>query len=239
MFVIGMRQLIGAIVILLAASSTTSQEPDKGSGAALIPFADSLHAQGIDTSRISLIAALRNSDPQVRSLAALQLAQDHDTKSVHVIENALKVEKDTEARITIAGALRSLHDPNGVAYLQTMCSDTSVSINVLVRVVQDLTRYSESTALCADRVLSFLDSHNDSDSKQQVLWTLAGLYPSASPNQADRIVRLLQDLLVDQSSTVRMQAGDALVQIGSPSSMIALRSAISKEQDSQVRSHLQ
>jgi len=59
----------------------------------LVPFSVALCEHGIDTSEPSLIAALKNSDPEVRSLAAAELAEKHDDLVKPAIENSLSRDK--------------------------------------------------------------------------------------------------------------------------------------------------
>jgi hypothetical protein len=58
----------------------------------LMPLSVALCEHGIDTSEPSLVAALKNSDPEARSLAAAELAENHDDLAKPAIENALSAE---------------------------------------------------------------------------------------------------------------------------------------------------
>src|SRR5450631_1401775 len=78
---------------------------------------ESLRDHGIEVSQPSLIAALKEGDPKVRVLAALELAEIGDSDAIQFIEQALSIEKNSSARIGIASALVSLHDPKGVENL--------------------------------------------------------------------------------------------------------------------------
>lgn len=209
-------------------------------GQPLTSFADFLHSRGIALSEPSLLNALANSDPKVRSVAALTLAQDHDYDAVSSIKSALASESNPSTQIAMAEALRGLHDPQGIAFLQAMCNDRSLSLSNLVNVVQHLNMIGESSQLCADRILRDLASaSNSSEAREIALPALPDMYQWVSPEQAGQIVTTLENMLGDRSPYVRMEAGHSLVRINSYSSASALRSAISKATDPVVRSSLQ
>jgi HEAT repeat protein len=206
----------------------------------LTPFADSLRSRGIEISKPSLISALRNPDPEIRSLAALKLAEDHDSDTLPLIVRALSVEEVQTARTGISSALWSLlGNPKGLAYLQRMCSDSSLSINVIVDVVHTLNVVNKSSAQCAGFILGYLDSHDDSESRLSLLRALSAMYRWVPQDQAGRMAEMLQDMLGDKNPSIRMDAGHALVEISLGSSTEAHRSAISRENDPVVRSSLQ
>ena len=235
---VGIRTTVCAMAILFAMSPVSAQNVSPASSGALKSFAESLHARGIAVSEPSLIAALRNLDAEVRSLAALKLAEDHDADAIPSIENALSIETVASARIGIASALWSLQDPKGAVYLQGMCSDSSLSIYVIVDVVRGLSNINESSAPCAGIILSYLDSHRDSETRSSVLWTLSEMYKWVPQNKASQIAGILQAMLSDEAPYVRLQASHALVEIGLRPSAQAIRDAISREKDPMVRASL-
>lgn len=202
-------------------------------------LADSLRSKGIDLSRPSLLAALRNSDPQVRGLAAMKLAENHDSEAVPAIKNALAVETSPSARIDFGLALWTIKDPDGIVTLRAMCSDASLSIDAIVEVVQELSMIHESSQPCASPVLAFLDSHRDSESRLRSLFALPDLYPWVTPRQAENILQMLVGMLTDEDPAVRMQTAQSLVQIGMPSFEAPIRAQMLRETDPVVRSSLE
>jgi HEAT repeat protein len=239
MWIGSIKSLIGVTVCILLLSSATAQNAARSVNGPLTSTADSLRALGIDLSESSLIAALRNGNPEIRSLAALQLAGDHDFDAILPIEDALSIEANTRSRIGMAQALWSLHDPKGVASLQELCSTVALPIDDLVEVVQSLNNLNESSGTCAAPIFEYLDSHNDSESRLRVLPAVPDLYRWVPRDQTERIVRELRNMLVDSDGAVRMQASDGIVQIGLRSAGDALRAAIAQEQNPDIRSHLQ
>lgn len=222
----------GILVLLLFVRAAQSS-----GGGPLTSFADSLRAHGIGLSQPALIDALRNSDPEIRAVAALKLDEDHDSASVAPIEDALATETDPRTRIAMAEALWGLHDPTGLASLQAMCTDESLSIFDIVEVAQHLGLIGESSAACASPILTYLDP--TTDRRQVVLPALPDLYRWVPSRQAAQIISNLQDMLTDEDGTVRMEASHALAQIGSRGSIEALSKAIAQENDPSVQASLE
>src|SRR5271166_5133596 len=113
--------LIEIILCSCVATSLMAQNGDISSSDRGKTSAEELKSYGIELSERSLLAALRNSNPRVRVLAAHQLQSDHDTDAIPAIDSALSAEKDPRAGVGIATALSALHDPRGTVYLQEMC----------------------------------------------------------------------------------------------------------------------
>ncbi|RZU43082.1 hypothetical protein BDD14_4702 [Edaphobacter modestus] len=109
-----------------------------------MPFSVTLCEPGVDASEPSLIAALKNSNPEVRSLAAAELAEKHEDLAKPAIENALSAETNTRARIDIAASLVSMSDPVG--------AKTGISTAVLLHM--NVWRESEDLTLLSPVVLS-------------------------------------------------------------------------------------
>jgi HEAT repeat protein len=229
------KPLIKALASLVVGYSAIAQSPNASASGPLISFSDSLHSRGVETSRSSLIAALRNSDPEIRSLAALKLSEDHDADAVPFIETALSIEKNPRTRIDIASALWSLQDPKGISSLHAMCSDASLPIDLVVDVVQKLNMLGESSGPCVGTILAFVKLHRDSQSRSKVLPALPDIYNGASQEQAALILGSLQAMLRDNTPYVRMEASHALIQIGTPPSVEAVRQAALREEDPAVR----
>lgn len=241
------RMLLSLVICLLALSPAVAQKTTSETTpivqqprGALESVSDALRARGIGTSEPSLISALLNKDQLVRSLAALQLAQDHDYAAIPSIKAALKVESNPKARIAMSEALWGLHDPKGLPSLQAMCTDPFLSIYDLVDVVQHLATIGESSEACATPIIRYLKQFGGStEANEIVLPALPDLYKWVSPNQAGRIVSALQEMLSDRDGSVRIRASHGLVQIRSRSSIAVLRDAASRETDPVMRSALE
>jgi HEAT repeat protein len=205
----------------------------------LLPFADTLRARGISTAEPSLIQAMRNEDPEIRIVAALELAEDRHEDAVPLIEEAFSHESVPKVQIGIATALLSLGDPRGLQHLHGMCADGSLSIDDVGDVVRNLAIMKDSTASCLDPALGFLGSHCDSESRLRAMWMLPDLYASAPPAERSRISGMLEDMLNDPDPAVRLTASNSLAQANIATSMPSLRMAIANEADATVRAGLE
>lgn len=223
----------------LAYSLATAQNAGVRSDGKLVSLSESLRNRGIDLSPPSLIAALHNVDPEIRSLAALKLAEDQQAQAATLIADALALEKNAKSRIAMSEALWTLNDPRGLAALQGMCTDRSLQIDAVIEAVQHLNILGESSVGCAGPVFEYLDSHPGTASRRRVLPALICMYKWVTPAQAGRIAQELQSMLSDPEPYLRMAASDAVAQANVRSAADALRAEISKEENPEVRSHLQ
>jgi HEAT repeat protein len=237
----GITRLIRLAILAFSMALALGVSPHRANagGSPLTSLADALRAKGIDLSRPSLLDALHNSDPEVRGLAANKLAENHDAEALSAIKEALSVETNPRARINFGLALWTLHDPGGLTLLHAMCAEPSLSIDTIVAVVQELSVMNESTEPCVKPVLTFLDTHLDSESRARSLFALPDLYPWATPVQAEAILRMLLGMLSDGDPYVRMQTAQSLVQIGLPSSAGPIRAQMLRETDPNIRDSLQ
>jgi hypothetical protein len=203
--------------------------------------AEVLRAYGIELSEPSLVAALSNPNARIRMNAAMQLAADNDSSAIPSIEGALSSEKDPMTRVAIAGALASLGDQKGSASLQAMCADSDTPIRAVIYAVQMLQMLDQSRAECTGNILNAINNPRDRDYRDVTITLLAPMYNQVPREEANRIVNTIQKLLSDraQQPSVRLAAGQALAEIGSPSSVAVVRSAIEREEDPTVRSSLQ
>lgn len=204
-------------------------------------FAEALQAHGIDTSYPSLIAALKNSDPVVRSLAAHELAEKHDYSDKAAIENALSLETNSSAKAGIASALVAMGDRVGANALESMCTDASLPVEDLVRVTQQIEagQRSHPTLLsagrCAEAVLGALDHASEEWEKRQLVSVLPPMVKDVPREQADRMAAEAESLLSAKDPSTRLSASEALGEMGSTASIPALRAAIQNEPDPNIR----
>jgi hypothetical protein len=205
------------------------------SGGGLMPFSVALCEHGIDTSEPSLIAALKNSDPEVRSLAAAELAEKHDDLAKPAIENALSVEINIRARIGIAASLVSMGDPVGAKILNGMCTDASLPVEDTVTVVQEIAMAHHSTGICADVVLDVIEYASQDYQRMDLLTVFPSIYKDVPKEKAGRMVTDAQNLLESQDVTTRIRASQALAEMGSTASIDFIRTAIINEPNPDIR----
>jgi HEAT repeat protein len=241
MKIFSVSALLIPLIVLLALETAIAQNGTvRVDNSGIQSFEDYLRERGIDPSTDSLLDALQNRDPGVRSMAALLLAQNQNVDAIAPIENALSRDPSPHVRIAMAQALWSLHDAKGLTYLQGMCTDASLSIYVLVEVVQQLDLMGESGITCIDPVLNYLHAEsNSTDRLQVVISTLPRMYRWGSSEQTARIVHILEDALQDKDGTVRMLASHGLTQMKSYTSIGLLQKLVRQEKDEVVRASLQ
>lgn len=207
----------------------------------LVTIAQALKDHGIDTTPDSLIAALKNSDPYVRSLAAHKLAEDRNLDAIPLIKNALAAETNPRARIGYAGALAAYKDPQGVEELQAICSDPKLPIAANIESATYLQMSRLPSAVCAETILDSLTNPGDASFRDSALYPLATMYREVPSDQANRILSAIEALLKDraQQPNARLLASHVLVQIGAPSSIESLKAAVTGEPDATRKSALQ
>jgi hypothetical protein len=208
---------------------------DGSSFGGLMSLSVALCERGIDTSGPSLIAALKNSDPEVRSLAAAELVEKHDDLAKPEIENALSAETNTRAKIGIAASLMNMGDPLGTKILNWMCRDASLPVEDTVSVVQQIAMAHYSTGICADVVLDAMEHASQDYERMDQITVFPLIYKNVSKEKAGRMIMDAQNLLESQDVTTRMRASQALAEMGSTASIDFIRTAIVNEPNSDTR----
>jgi HEAT repeat protein len=202
---------------------------------------DVLLRHGIDKSEPSLISALSNSDPFVRIAAANQLIVNRNYLAMPAIEKTLSTETDNRAKMCIASLLVSLGDPVGAKTLESMCTDASLPIDDTVHVVQKIESAERSNpnliseGKCADVVLPALENASQDYQRSELVSVLPSMVHDVTKDKTDRMVIDAQNLLVSKDGGTRMQASMALTNMGSTASIEAIRSAMERETDPNIR----
>src|SRR5579875_394704 len=144
-------------------------------------FEQALQEHHIALTREALVAALQNSDPEVRSLAAAKLlVNDHALDTVQSVTSALAAEENINAKINIAWALGQVANDAGFDALQSICDDKALYIGVrtnAARYMLDMNRAS-----CIDTVIDALQS-----TVPETGLSLAGRLKNLSGTQADQL----------------------------------------------------
>jgi HEAT repeat protein len=233
--------LAGIVIYCLFVASAMAQNGGSAANSRGKTSAEKLQEYGIELSEPSLLAALSNSTPKVRVLAAMQLAADNDIDAIPAIERAFTYEENPLARVTLAVALESLHEPNGVDHLQAMCADTSLPIEVVFRATQALEVLNIASGGCADALLHSLNQSSDRDYRDSTVSVLPAVYRYVTPDKAEQILEKITNLLSDktQQPSVRLTAGQALAQVGNPSSVQVIREAVLEETDPVMQASFQ
>ena len=208
------------------------------SNGGLRSFAYVLASHGVtDLSEESLISALTHSDPEVRSAAAMKLAEDHHDDAAPAVESALSREQDLNVQIALAEGLWGLHDGKGIAHLHAMCTNSSLKFTTLISVIDALGITHSPSGVCAETFFAAMGRSKEPGEIAAGTTRLSVIFRDATPEQARRILTTLQLLLADtkQEADIRLEASQALANIGTPECAEAIRAAISEEQNPDIR----
>lgn len=233
--------LVGCLCLLTAAPQ------DTGKGATediRPPSAEVQLAQhGIGSDIRSLLGALKNSDPEVRILAAAELGKyRHDpavgSDAVPALAAALQVESEPRAAAVIATILGQFGDARGVTALETMCFDRSTDPRVKVQVEIDLLALNSQS--CVDPILDLASGGDDRDpwaALDGMIELLPSLqrFPDLTPAQNERIVEIVRKGLSSPKSYVRINAASVRSRMIDAAAASDLQNALALEPDPQVR----
>lgn len=194
-------------------------------------FAAGLERHQIPLTEPALLAALRDPDGEVRSLAAAQLAATDDRAALKELVRAFQDERDPQVQVNLAGAASWLGSRLAIEQLQTSCQD----INVPSTARLDAARYvsNKQLATCFPAVREI--ARNDQDPTVRVQAILAAV---AYRGQAEGSQKIAVRALKDIDPTVRIAGADALRSLHAADAVGALESALQNEGDETAREHL-
>ena len=221
---------IAGIALILATSAFGSR-PET--------ITEALKRHHVALTRSALVAALQNSDPEIRGLAATQLAEEKATDVVPDIVQALTNEHAPLTRVNIAFALAQLGNEKGVKTLESACHESETVGGVRMRAAMYMVDFLHRNACFAD-VLDVLDSRNGDQAGNRIqALSLAPSFKGLSEDESRRLLAATINNLQDTTAAVRISASDALVRLGDASAVPHLQQAVSVEQDSVVRDALE
>ncbi|HEY4382798.1 MAG TPA: HEAT repeat domain-containing protein [Acidobacteriaceae bacterium] len=194
-------------------------------------FADGLARHHVEPTEPSLIEALHDSDGEVRSLAAAQLAAMDDHPALPAITRALEDERDPQVQVNLAGAATWLGSRRAVDQLQQICQNVNVPSTARL----DAARYvsHRELATCFPAIEQI--ERTDADPDVRVLALQAAVYYRGQESKAKALATAA---LPDLEPTVRIAAADALRSLHATGSIGALDRALQIEGDDTAREHL-
>jgi HEAT repeat protein len=187
----------------------------------------SLTRHHIGLTKSALIGALRDSDPEGRSLAAQKLAQDHVTDAIPAITAALSNENAPLTRLSLAFSLAQLGSDDGLSTLRNVCDDVAAGGYARVVAAQYLEWMHNDK--CDNAVIEVLRSGGDRDARILALSLIPSLHFSG--NDSKRAFEATVEALTDDSPSVRMTASSALSKLGNTSAVPYLEGALRKEEN--------
>jgi len=199
--------------------------------------AEKLREHGVSLTREGLVTALRSEDPEVRSLAAAQLAFYEGAKeTIPDIRAALERESDSLAKVNIAYALAQLGDQDGFEALRAGCFDSKIVPRIRLFAAGYLLNLRRG--YCVTAALDILQDSDSPADKMQAL-SLLPQFGDLSEKDAVRMRALVFGALQDPTPAVRISAGQVIAAIGDETAEASVRAAIEREGDEVVRSELQ
>jgi HEAT repeat protein len=226
-----LRWLVTAIFLLVA--FTTSVVSQTGSTGRFATFKQLLRERNIELTQDALLSALGNSDPHIRYLAALVLAEDKAKDAIPAVTAALRVEDNSEARVNLALALAQLGSESGAVSLREDCDN--VRLGALLRMYAAKYLLDLHTEFCLNSIETVLKSAPDSGSRVLALSQLPR-FQHISTAESQTIFDLVVAALSDREPTVRIGASHSLVALENLSAVPSLEHAIQVERDEATRS---
>ncbi|MGD0442900.1 MAG: HEAT repeat domain-containing protein [Edaphobacter sp.] len=194
-------------------------------------FAAGLTRRNIPLTEPALLAALKNPDAEIRSLAAAQLAASDDHAALKYMITAFQDERDPQVQVNIAGAATWLGSSIAIEQLKVICRD----INQPSTARLDAARYISNKQLpdCFPAIREI--ARNDQDASVRVLAITAAVSYS---NQSDGAQKIAVQALNDLDPTVRITAADSLSSLHATNAIPALQSTLQGDGDETSREHL-
>jgi HEAT repeat protein len=194
-------------------------------------FSDGLERHHIALTEPALLKALRDSDGEVRSLAAAQLAAMDDHPALKYIVRAFQDERDPQVQTNLAGAASWLGSQSAIKQLKASCED--VNVPALTRL--DAARYISNKQMpdCFPAVQQIASIDQDATVRVQAVMTAVSYR-----GQADGASMTAAHALQDGDPAVRIAGADGLRTLHAANGIGALQKAIPLEADGTVREHL-
>jgi len=225
------------VTLVLAVALVGSRPMTQDNGGALPTFGDLLKRHNIQLTQQDLVDALRNTDPEVRYLAADKLAEDKAVETIPAIKDALASEKVPWTRMNIALALAEMGESIGFDTLEDNCKNKGTSGNIRARSAEYLLRFNRGSAACLSGVLELLKGGSNGD--RMLAAELLPRYHNLSREDSETVFTGLVEALHAPDPAVRMGAGQALADLGDTRGIAELERVVGGEQEDVVRLRLE
>jgi HEAT repeat protein len=183
-----------------------------------------------------LRAALRNPNPNIRTLAASALANDKDVDSIPMLREALENERVESVWFVLGSSLAALKDWQGFDTLRKTCNDRDVTPTTRLLAANRLLDAGDNA--CMAPVIDILGDKPDPPSRELGLQYLRRI-TFAPTFLLPKLQTILVNELRDTSPINRQYASECISVLGDANSIPALENAISNERDQSTRLHLE
>jgi HEAT repeat protein len=235
--------LIASILSLVTLIDAFAQQTPGVSSVRLSRFSDLLLEPHIELTKPALLAALKNSDSDVRFLAAMKLAEDKAIDTIPAVKKALVVEETPRVRVNIAVAPGLLGDAGGHDELKKLCGDKTFPLEFrlyAVRYMFDLGVGNDEDCLhAAEEIVQIVDSENRTFGYRITALELLSRFQNLRQEEWQTVLELAVRRLEDSEPVVQMEASRALADLGNRAAIRYLEAAVARMRDNVVRSALE
>ncbi|MFZ0799712.1 MAG: HEAT repeat domain-containing protein [Terriglobales bacterium] len=232
----GSSLIISFLLLVGRLSIFAQQDPNVQVGSVkLYRIGELLRMHNVELTEPALLRALKNSDAEVRALAAEKLAEDKTRDAIPAIEEALAAEKMPRSRVNIALALAQLADQTGLTELRRLCADSDFVPEFRLYAATYMFDLHSQTDECLGAVEEIVRSKTVSFGDRISALSLLPRFHDLAPEESQRLFQLVVDRLDDPEPTVRMGASAALVSLGNAAAIPFLKTAIAREKEEGIR----
>jgi len=199
--------------------------------------ADALRQRHIGLTQAALIRALKNTDPQVRYLAALKLAENRATDAVPQMLDALASETVEPTKVKLAMALAEIGNESGFKALEDGCQDRAWNIQTRVEAAEYIRDFRPDSTVCLNSLLEFTETAS-AGYRIQALTILSNLH-DLSPEDSQKVMHAVLNGLQAPQPAVRIAASHAAVELGDIVAVPEMEKALTREQEEPIRSQIE
>lgn len=192
-----------------------------------------LERRHIPLTKQGLTAALENTDPVIRMLAASQLQSDGIKEAIPNLLTAIEKERDLFTKVSLADSIAKLGEQRGISVLESICLDKANLGIARLEAAQNLV-FNFHNKNC-NPLLEILQA-SDTAAKRMALQLIP---PFQQPSNTSALFDVVSNLLTESDGALRMNAGQALEVLGDMRAAARIRAAIAVEHDLTVRSSLE
>jgi HEAT repeat protein len=196
---------------------------------------DRLAELHVPMTKASLISALHNQNPEIRELAASELAAQGARDAINDIVEALDTEPLEAVKMSMAVALADLGDDRGVQLLRQDCADSALPMMIRLKAANHALNLHEIS--CSQVVVQGLQDNEGA--VRCLALSMIPRFKQLPASESAQLRSLLRASLSDPNPTVRFQASSTVRMLGDKSAIPLMEAAIAKETNSGVRSEME